>query len=49
MIKNSELKALLNEKGRQYVIMLYINRRINMTKKQLDYVLGANDGTKKVR
>ena len=39
IIKNKELKRELKEKGRQYVLMLYVNRFIHMTKRQLDYVL----------
>lgn len=43
IIKNKDLKKLLKEKGRQYMITLYINNRINMTNKQLDYVLNYKD------
>lgn len=39
VIKNKELKKMLREKGRQYTILMYINRRFHMTNKQLDYVL----------
>ena len=47
-IKNKDLKRELREKGRQYVLMLYINRFIHMTEKQLDYVLsyGGRNGKK---
>lgn len=43
IIKTNELKKLLKEKGKQYVIMLYINRFIHITDKQLDYVLRYGD------
>lgn len=43
VIKNKDLKRDLKEKGRKYVLMLYVNRFIHMTKKQLDYVLEYGD------
>ena len=43
IIKNKELKGLLKEKGRQYVLMLYTNRFIHMTQRQLEHVLRYGD------
>ena len=39
IIKNKELKKMLKEKGRKYILTMYINRYFHMTNKQLDYVL----------
>ena len=39
IIKNETLKELIKEKGSKRVITLYINGKINLTKKQLDLVL----------
>lgn len=39
IIKNSKLEEMLKEKGRNYVLTMYINRYIHMTQKQLDHVL----------
>ena len=39
VIKNKELNKILRENGRDYVIMLYINRFIHLTNKQLEYIL----------
>ena len=42
-IKNKDLEKIVKEKGRRYVLTLYINERLNMTKKQLDYVLNYKE------
>ena len=39
IIKNEKLNELIKEKGSKRVITLYINGKINLTKKQLDLVL----------
>ena len=39
IIKNKDLKKMLKENGRQYVLTMYINRYVDMTKKQLEYVM----------
>ena len=39
VIKNETLNELIKEKGSKRVITLYINGKINLTKKQLDLVL----------
>jgi len=39
IIKTKELRKMLKEYGRQYTIMMYINRFIHLTDKQLDYVM----------
>ena len=39
IIKNETLKELIKEKGSKRVITLYINGKINLTKKQLNLVL----------
>lgn len=39
IIKNTELKKMLKEHGRNYTLTMYINWKFNMTKKQLDYVM----------
>ena len=39
IIKNKDLNELIKEKGSKRVITLYINGKINLTKKQLDLVL----------
>jgi len=39
VIKNRELKKMLEEYGRQYTLTMYVNRFFNMTQKQLDYVM----------
>lgn len=44
IIKNKELKKMLKEQGKRYVLMLYTNRFIHMSEKQLDYVLEWEDG-----
>lgn len=44
IIKNKELKKLLEEKGRKYTLTMYINRFFDMTNKQLDYVLNYEGG-----
>jgi hypothetical protein len=49
MIKNVELEKMLEEKGRQYVLTMYINRIICMTEKQLDYVLDWKEKEKNGR
>ena len=46
IIKNKELKKMLKEKGRQYTLTLYVNRRFHMTKRQLEYVLDYGVGNK---
>jgi len=49
MIKNSDLEELLYNKGRNYVITMYINHKINITKKQLDYILNYKVNHEKKR
>ena len=39
IITNKELKKMLKEKGREYILLMYVNRYIHMTERQLDYVL----------
>lgn len=39
IIKNKELNKMLKKEGRQYTLTMYINRRFDMTSKQLDYVM----------
>ncbi|MBR5227535.1 MAG: hypothetical protein IKV94_02750 [Clostridia bacterium] len=39
IIQNKQLKKMLKEKGRQYVLTMYINKKFDMTQKQLNYVL----------
>ena len=39
VIKNEKLNELIKEKGSKRVITLYINRKINLTRKQLNLVL----------
>ena len=39
MIKNKDLKKMLKEKGRQYTLTMYANRKFDMTSKQLNYIL----------
>ena len=39
IIKNEKLNEWIKEKGSKRVITLYINGKINLTKKQLDLVL----------
>ena len=39
IIKNKDLNELIKEKGSKRVITLYINGKINITKKQLNLVL----------
>ena len=39
IIKNKTLNELIKEKGSKRVITLYINRKINLTRKQLNLVL----------
>lgn len=43
IITNKELEQKLKKYGRQYTITEYINRKFNMTQKQLDYVLNYKD------
>jgi len=38
MIKNKELDKMLKEKGRQYVLVMWCNWKIVLSKKQLKYV-----------
>lgn len=47
IIKNSELKRLLKEKGRHYTLTMYINRIFHMTNRQLDYVLRYDEKNEK--
>ena len=44
IIKNEKLNELIKEKGSKRVITLYINGKINLTKKQLDLVLEMKKG-----
>ena len=44
IIKNKDLNELIKEKGSKRVITLYINGKINLTKKQLDLVLEMKKG-----
>lgn len=46
IITNKDLKKMLKEKGRAYILLMYANRYINMTQKQLDYVLNYEKGKK---
>lgn len=39
VIKNTVLRKMLKEHGKNYTLTMYINRFFNMTSKQLDYVL----------
>ena len=39
IIKTEELKKALKEKGKQYVLTMYINHIYQMTSKQLKYVM----------
>lgn len=39
IIKNKDLKKMLKEKGRQYTLTMYANRKFNMTNKQLEYAM----------
>ena len=39
IIKNKELNKMLKKNGRQHTLTMYINRRFDMTNKQLDYVM----------
>lgn len=43
VIKNTELKKMLKEKGKQYVIIMWCNWKIDLTKKQLEYVRGYKE------
>ena len=43
IIKNKELKKMLKEHGRQYTLIMYVNRYFHMTKRQLDYVLNYKE------
>ena len=39
IIKNTKLKKMLRENGKEYTLTMYVNRFFHMTKKQLDYAL----------
>ena len=43
IIKNKELTKMLKKEGRKYTLTMYINRRFDMTNKQLDYVMNWKD------
>ena len=43
LIKNIYLDKMIKEKGRQYTITMYINRKFDLTKKQLEKLLEAKD------
>lgn len=43
IIKNKDLKKLLKEKTKKEVLYMYIHRIINMTNKQLDYVMSYEE------
>lgn len=48
IIKNSELNKMLKLNGSGYVKMMYANRFIHLSSKQLDYVLNYKKGGEKV-
>lgn len=39
IIKNKDLKKMLKEKGKKYILTMYANRKFDMTSKQLNYIL----------
>ena len=43
LIKNTDLKKMVKEKGRHYTLTMYVNRKFDMTKKQLEYVLNKKE------
>jgi len=43
IIKNKELKKMLKENGKHYVLTMYVNRFFHMTNSQLDYVLAQKE------
>lgn len=43
IIQNKELNKMLKVYGKQYVLTMYANRKFDMTKKQLEYVLKYGD------
>ena len=50
IIRNKDLGKMLKEHGKQYTITMYINRKFDMTGKQLAYALtygGSKDDRKK--
>lgn len=47
IIKNKELKKMLKENGKHYVLTMYVNRFFHMTEKQLDYVLKEKENEKR--
>lgn len=48
IIKNKDLNRMLKLNGSDYVKMMYCNRFIHLTGKQLDYVLNYKRGGEKV-
>lgn len=47
IIRTKKLKQMIKEKGKHYTLTMYANRFFDMTKKQLDYVLGIKDEREK--
>lgn len=48
IISNKELEKMLKKEGTKYVKLMYVNRMIHMTQRQLNYVLNYKRGGEKI-